>query len=208
MKHLTLLQIIKEELSNFSDWQSNEPSIADRYYEKLTGAAAQQQKQQPVEKTDAELIGYVTITWGTPIKTPIPVYKNPKSLNDFEKFVRGFLLSNGDFYLAKKGDALHFDILDMLDKKGILPHGSTQDYATTYPAEFIAVQRIFNTNSFSQSSEYDEFPDNYAQYFKIANTKFPYKFQNITINEEQLDPNLQISYLPQGYQHNILDELK
>jgi hypothetical protein len=50
-----LMQIVKEEVNGyFSDWQVEEPSIADKYYEKKLGIS-----KEPDIKIDAELIGYI-----------------------------------------------------------------------------------------------------------------------------------------------------
>lgn len=201
MKLSKIIQIIKEEISGFyNDWDMNdEPSIADRYYEKKLGITT-----PPKGKVDAEEIGYVTTMWGKKIDSPIPVYKNPKSLDGFERYCRGILLNNGDLYLANSDKAMHDDILKMLAGIGLIPLGKTYNYSTEYPEEFVAVQKNFD-NSFTQSMAYDDFPVYYAQMFDDANRKHPYKFAKVQI-DEQLDPNWLTSYMPDGYEHNILDE--
>lgn len=175
MKLRQLLQIIKEEVNGFyNDWSMNdEPSIADRIYQRQgidTQTASQQQQQ-----IDAEQAGYVDKRGNTPIK-PIPVYKNPKSLDGFTNEARGILLSNGDFYLAQS-DVLHDNMLSMLASKGIVPLQATFNYGQKYPEEFVAVIRTFNTNNFSQSSAYDEFPEYYEEIFNIARQKQPFTFR-------------------------------
>lgn len=201
MKLSKIIQIIKEEISGFyNDWDMNdEPSIADRYYEKKLGITT-----LPKGKIDAEKVGYVTTMWGKKIDTPIPVYKNPKSLDGFEKYCRGVLLNNGDLYLANSDKTMHDDLLKMLAEKGLIPLGKTYNYSTEYPEEFVAVEKNFD-NSFTQSTAYNDFPIYYAQMFDDANRKHPYKFAKVQV-DEQLDPNWLISYMPDGYEHNILDE--
>ena len=183
MKLSRLVQIIKEEISNFTtDWSMNdEPSLADRYYEKQ-GIDTQTQQQQQVNPIDAELVGYVDKQLQSPI-TPVPVYKNPRTLDGFTKEARGILLSNGDLYLAQSYNAFHDNILPMLAAKGIVPHGATHNYDRNFPEEFVAVQRTFNTNNFSQSTAYDEFPPHYEEIFAIGRQKQPYTFKAFPLKQ-------------------------
>ena len=113
MKLNRLLQIIKEELEDFYDY-NKEQSMADKYLEKNTTVAA----MSPNIKIDAEIVGYVDKGMSGKLKEPIPVYKNPKNLNGFSSNSRGVLLSNGDFCLAPL-PILHDFILEMLGQKGI-----------------------------------------------------------------------------------------
>jgi hypothetical protein len=203
MKLNRVLQIIKEELEDFYDYDK-EQSMADKYLEKNTTVST----MSPNIKIDAEIIGYVDRGMSGKLKEPIPIYKNPKNLNGFSSNSRGVLLNNGDFYLAPT-PILHDFILEMLGQKGIIPYGKVYDYNLEYPEEFIAVIRIGNTNKFGQSTAYFKFPEHYQEIFNIANQKKPFQFVNQPYMDEMespLDPNYQISYMPQGYQHNILDE--
>jgi hypothetical protein len=172
-----ILQIIKEEIEN---WFDDEPSMADKYYEKLTGSAAQQPSKPEEPQIDGEKVGLVTTMWGKPLSPkipPIPIYKNPRSLNGFESYARGVLLADGTFYLALNDKALHDDLLGVLAKIGVIPYAKTFEYFHNYPSEFIAVQRVFHLNKFAQSSAYDEFPFYYGQTFEEANKKHSaYKF--------------------------------
>jgi len=165
----SVLQIINEEIQDFySDWRGDdEPSLADKYYEKR-GIATASKQEQP--KINAELIGYVDKQWTTPI-TPIAVYKNPENLNGFASGTRGILISNGDFYVAQSFNAFHDNILQLLSQKGIVPLGSIFDYDEKYPEEFIAVVRTFTSNNFSQSTAYDDFPPYYEEMFAVAEKK-------------------------------------
>jgi hypothetical protein len=204
MKLNRVLQIIKEELEDFYDYDK-EQSMADKYLEKNTTVAI----MNPNIKIDAEIIGYVDRGMSGKLKEPIPVYKNPKNLNGFSSNSRGVLLSNGDFCLAPL-PILHDFILEMLGQKGIIPYGKVYDYNLEYPEEFIAVIRIGNTNKFGQSSAYNEFPEYYQEIFDLANKKQPFYFTNhpyIDEIESPLDPNYQITYFPQGYDANLLYEI-
>jgi len=170
MKFSRLLQIIKEE---FENWYNDEPSLADKYYEKKNITT---QEPQQTNQIDAELVGYVDKQGQNSI-TPIPVYKNPKNLNGFTKETRGILLSNGDFYVAQSYNALHDNILSMLAAKGVVSYKATHNYDRDFPEEFVAVQRTFNTNNFGQSMAYDEFPLHYQEMFEIGTQKQPYTFK-------------------------------
>jgi hypothetical protein len=206
-----LLQIIKEEVQSwFKDYdQSSLDAYSDKYLN--TNApppkvAPQQQKPQ----LDGQLIGYVTKEWSRTIPVPIPIFKNPKTLTGAEAGARGVLLANGDFYLTPSAKAYHDNILDVLGEKGIIPVATAYHYYEHLPEEFVAVQRVFNTNTFSQSAAYDEFPEYYTQIFAIGNQKQPFDFKPVPtgVNEMEspLDPNMQISYRPEGYVDNNLYE--
>jgi len=201
---LSILQIIKEEIENFySDWErSNEPSFVDKYYEKYK--IRKQSEKQPL--INAEIIGYVS-DGISGISPSIAIYKNPKNLEGFGTATRGVLLYNNDFYLAQSYQALHWKILELLVKRGIVSSHDAQNYYNEYPKDFIAVERDGHTDIFEPSSAYDKnyFPTYYELIFYNANKKLPFKFRKSNLSE-QLDPNNLVSYIPQGYEHNILDE--
>ena len=204
MKLNRLLQIIKEELEDFYDYDK-EQSMADKYLEKNTTVATMSSNI----KIEAEIVGYVDRGMSGKLKEPIPVYKNPKNLNGFSSNSRGVLLSNGDFCLAPS-PILHDFILEMLGQKGIIPYGKVYDYNLKFPEEFIAVIRIGNTNKFGQSTAYFKFPEYYQEIFDLANKKQPFEFVNQPYMDEMespLDPNFQISYFPQGYDAGLLYEI-
>jgi hypothetical protein len=203
---LSVIQLILEELQDFYDYDQ-EQSMADRYLQKHVAI-----DPAPKEQVDAELIGYVDKQYGRKLSEPIPVYKNPQALKGFGYDTRGVLVENGDLYLAKSWQAMHDDILDMLSKKNIVPYAQIYHYFNLLPEEFIAVQRAGSTNTFGQSSAYDEFPDYYDGMFEIANQRQPFQFKayppdpNLNETESPLDPNFMGSNIPDGYDANILYE--
>lgn len=204
----SIFQVIKEEIQNFfSDWSmGDEPSMADKYYQKQLGIDTETSKT-----VNAEIVGNINKDWGRrPLKEPIPVYKNPKNLIGFGSVARAILLNNGDFYVAKTYFAAHESILELLAERGIIPYESQYGYGSNYPKEFVAVQRNGTTNVFSQSEAYKEFPNHYIEIFDIGNEKQPYTFkESPTVNEQiqsPLDPNWMISNIPQGHDANILYE--
>jgi len=205
MKSLTVLQIINEEINTwFNDYDQN---TLDAYSDKFLGSQNSSQPTQQIQ-IDGELIGYVTKEWARQLPTPIPIYKNPKSLNGVGIGARGVLLNNGDFYLTPSANAMHDNILTVLSEKGIIPHAKAYQYYNNYPEEFIAVQRVFRTNTFSQSASYDKFPQHYEEIFRLGNQKHPYQFKAVNLNEIEspLDPMNQYSNIPPGYDANILYE--
>jgi hypothetical protein len=181
MKIMRLLQIIKEEISNYySDWQmGNEPSIADKIYTKSQGIETEKPE---TNKINAELIGYVKEQNNRPLPKPIPIYKNPKTLTGFSHDTRGILLNNGDLYLAQNYNALHENTLELLAEHKIVTYVSIYNYAQNYPRNFIAVVRAGSENIFGQSTAYDEFPDYYKDIFNLANQKQPFEFQGYNFN--------------------------
>jgi hypothetical protein len=184
MKLSRLLEIIKEEVQDyFSDWSMNdEPSLADKYYEKNLGIMA----QPPAQHIDGEYFGTLRTIWGKPIEKPINVYKNPKTLTGFGSTTRGVLVSNGDLYVAETTDGMHSDILELLADKGVIPHESvTSDYDSRLPKEYITIIRTATTNQFAQSPGYEAFPDYYVRMFDLANRKHPtIKFRNISPKQQ------------------------
>jgi len=198
-----LLQIIREELEDFYDY-NQEQSMADRYFKTYAAPPS----ANPTINTNTQVIGYVDKAPLGKMAVPIPVYKNPKNIKDFGMNARGVLLSNGDFYLASSAVALHDFILPMLSEKGIIPYDKVYDYNYNYPEEFIAVQREGTTNQFRESTVYHEFPEYYQQIFDNANKVQPFKFvhdDSLDEIESPLDPNIQISYFPQGYDAGIVN---
>jgi hypothetical protein len=210
-----LLQIIKEEIENWfnDDDQSALNAYSDKYMSINAPPAtvAPTQTQQP--KLDGELVGYVTKEWTRDLKVPIPIFKNPKSLAGAEAGARGILMANGDFYLTPKATAMHDNILVALGEKGIIPYAKAHYYYKDLPEEFVAVERIGNTNVFGQSAAYNQFPEYYLEIFNIGEQKQPYKFKalptysNVNEIESPLDPNYQITYFPQGYDAGLLYEI-
>ena len=208
MKVSRLLQIINEELEDFYDFDQ-EQNMANKYFQTYAAPPP----ENPEIKTDAPIAGFVTQSTHGQLANPIPIYKNPKDITGFGMNARGVLLPNGDLYLASSASALHDFILSMLGEKGIIPYGKAYDYNLNYPEEFIAVQRMGLDNKFTESSAYGEFPEYYQQMFDNANKVQPFKFEYLPYDdsldeiESPLDPNLQISYFPQGYDAALLYEI-
>ena len=173
-----LIQIINEEIQQ---WYDDEPSIVDRYYQNKGITMSPQNSREEKPKLSGELIGYVTKAWTAPLKQPVAIYKNPRNLTGFPTTARGVLVNSGDVYIGQTEEALHYNILELLAKEGIVPYDSVvPNYGQTMPEEYITVIRMMGTNRFTQSPDaYKEFPEYYIQMFDLANTMHPYKFQVI-----------------------------
>lgn len=61
-------------------------------------------------------------------------------------------------------------------KRGLIPLVSKYSYGDRLPEEFVAVVRASISNTFGQSSAYDEFPE-YYPIFDEANKKHQYNFR-------------------------------
>jgi hypothetical protein len=177
MNTARLFQIITEELEDFYDYGS-EQSMADKYFERQVALA----KAEPQVKVNAELIGYISNQFGRQLPQPIPVYKNPKTLEGFKSECRGVLLANGEFYCSTSSQTVHDYILQLLSEKGIVPYAKIYDYRLNYPEEFVCVQRVALTERFAQSTAYDDVPEYYNQIFDIANKTQPFTFIPIDYN--------------------------
>lgn len=174
-----IIKIIKEEIDR---WFDDEPSLLDKYHEKRFGTG-RQEPQQDYKQNDAsngQLVGFLDKAWTQKLNNPIPVYKNPKNLNNFDINVRGVLLQNGDLFLGGTAEAMHWNILQLLLKLGYLDRNvSIVSYSTTMPEEFITVVRLGKSNNFSDGGSYNEFPIYYETMFDDANKLHSYKFKSL-----------------------------
>ena len=181
--HLNLIQIIKEELDN---WFDDEPSLADKYYQKNLGITKQPSQQQ-LQKLSGEYIGDLNKAWSINLDKPVAVYKNPENLNGFDNNTRGILLDNGDIYLAQNRTGLHFNIIELLGKKNIIPMNSVvHNYGRKMPENYITIVRNGN-NGFIQSTAYDEFPPYYEAMFDYANEVQPFTFTQVSLEANHED---------------------
>ena len=181
-----IIGIINEEIDRWFD--DDESSLLDKYYEKKFGIVKEPpQKEIDVNPNDiskGELIGFLDKSWETKLDNPIPVYKNPISLDSFDHSARGVLLENGDFFLGKSSEAMHLNILQLLVKLGYL--GSNvplTGYEQKKPKEYVAVGRIGRSDIFKESGVFDEFPEYYQVMFDNANKKHKYKFRNFSVKK-------------------------
>lgn len=181
-----ILQIIKEEAQKWFDDNHNyfndEPSIADRYYDRA-GIQTPRSSQNNPNEISGELIGYVIKAWTTELKEPIGIYKNPKNLRGYDKNARAILTDAGDIYVGTDEKAFHYNMLELLAKKNIIPSSSVVlNYGQQMPEEYITVLREGLTNTFVQSTAYDEFPIYYEEMFEYARQRQVFNFKIVAFD--------------------------
>jgi len=178
-----LIRIINEEIQALTEfWDEDQPhSWVDKIHQDKGMMTSPNNPQEEQPKLSGELIGHVTKAWTAPLKQPVAIYKNPRNLTGFPNMARGVLIENGDVFIGQTEDSLHYNILELLAKEGIIPYSSVvPNYGQTMPEEYITVIRMMGSNKFTQSPDaYEEFPEYYIQMFELANTMHPYKFVEI-----------------------------
>lgn len=130
----SLLQIINEEILN----ELIDPNTGNLY---------QPPGLDPTHvKLFEDIIGHAT---GNSNK-PITLYKNPKSIDRFEKWVKGILDDEGNLYIEDvKGDWLHTDMAIRLKQLSAIHfHGNFFNNKDN----FLSIYRIDNTNNFGLSN--------------------------------------------------------
>jgi hypothetical protein len=75
--------------------------------------------------------------------------KNPNSLDGLGKSVRGVILPNGDYYTENYSEKIHYDLLEILANKGVIPVNPKKDWSKKTPQEsgFLTVQRYKDTDA-------------------------------------------------------------
>lgn len=114
------------------------------------------------------------------------LYKNPQTLKKFMPFARGILTPGGDLYIVdynfdtqKNHDVyIHSDIVEWLNEKHILDNCTYEegDDPVDYIDEFLAVERLSDTNEFLLAESYPEdvigeFSNEIRQWERIWNQK-------------------------------------
>jgi len=163
-------KLIKEE-----QWNDNEESLSDKIYARRFGIetpAIKSPNTNSVYNANGEFMGQGKRENGMPYS----VYRNPQSLSDFPKDARGILLPDGTLYLSDNNEIGHYNLIDFLASKHIIPNGNRMHYHVNYPEEFVAVIRNGTRNELVQSVAYEEFPYYYEEMFDNANKKYPFKF--------------------------------
>lgn len=87
----------------------------------------------------------------------VPIYKNPKSLDGFDKGVRGVVDKDGNLYLALIQEGIiHDNILDGLKSSNIISSGTRgwDDPEKFDQYDFVTVQRIWGKNKFAIGESY------------------------------------------------------
>ena len=160
-----------EDLTNFLNKGNMEEGVGDKYAEKKFNIPDSDKefekdfksyKQNEIEKP----FGYVDLSNGKRVE----VYKNPKSLNNFDDDVRAIGDVRGNLYVAVKNNGfLHGH---MAKNIGL---GSTLHDIYVKPSEFVLLHRIDNTNDFG-------FADSTSNQYYVPSTNKPLSYYKNAIN--------------------------
>jgi len=124
--------------------------VADKYASRLFGIPDEEEefnKQYLIQK------------YGKPaakVKN-VPIYKNPKSLDGFDKGVRGIVTENGDLYLAFSQEGpIHQTIINALKSVGVITGktGGWEDVDNFNEFDFITIQRVWGKEKFAIGESY------------------------------------------------------
>ena len=144
---MDIQKIIREEIQGFIE------GVGDKYAENKFGIADpdktyMQQTQAAIKNSDnGELVGYTRLGYDYNSKKTdpnSPVFKNPKSLKNFEKFVRAFSDDKGNLYVGLiNGDYTHDNMGNAVGIGG---------YAKIYDLKYgLTWNRVGTTNKFGLS---------------------------------------------------------
>ena len=103
---------------------------------------------------DERLIGRSDTSFGD--EQFIPVYLNPIGLDLLGPWTRGISLPNGDFYVGKKYNLIHIDIINFLCEIGILKDHPRSYFGPGGYMKLIAWQREDKTSDFYLGESYDD----------------------------------------------------
>lgn len=180
MNFSRLIQIINEEMQPIAEfWDEDQPHAwMDKFHQ---NKGMMQEPENVPDSSNGALFDYLTTKYGGgKYDPPVPIYRNPKNLTNFPLVARGILTANGDVYVSLTNEGQHYDILQLLASKGVIPQSSvTLDYSKRMPREFVAVLR-FGKNRFVQSTSYGDFPQEYDEMFDLGNKlRSPISFQKV-----------------------------
>lgn len=153
--------IIKEELNNFVN-ELIDPNQGNIYM------------PQGLDPTHVRLFEDVIGTATNDMWNPTTLYKNPKTINRFESWIRGILDSDGNLFVEdRREDWTHEEMANRLKILGAINfNGNFYDNRD----KFIPLIRVDNTNNFGLSDSARKNIDN-INILQLANQKLPqYKF--------------------------------
>jgi len=100
----------------------------------------------------------------------LEIIKNPQSLKEFAKNVRGVIVFSGDLFIELHTGAIHNDIIKILQDKNIISKDVKKNWGNILPIEpnFITVQRNKDSNiiAIGESNRILYIKDNYEKYIK------------------------------------------
>ena len=79
-------------------------------------------------------------------KHNLVIIKNPVDLKNIGSSVRGIIDSEGNLYLEQRSVGIHQELVDKLQKLGLVKMGYIYSVGETLPSEYISVQRFGDSN--------------------------------------------------------------
>lgn len=154
-------KVVSESFNEFLKKDKIEEGVGDKFAEKEFnipqnyGDFEIKHGQQQIKEEGNQEIGTITHSMLSkkPLKVPVKVYKNPKSLKGFGIGARGVITKTGDLYLADSAEVIHYDILDLMEEKNIIPEGTGKGWEDMHKIDFLTIQRValFNVIAIGES---------------------------------------------------------
>jgi len=192
-------KLLERKQGDFSEADITKEGVGDKYAQKAYGIpdaddSFEDKYQQHVmsqrkDPENGELVGHVMS--GDPYEeedpTPVNIYKNPKSLKNFGKYVRAVADKNGNIYVSQtNGDFMHGEMISALR----LNRGDVVEF-----------YRDAETNRFGVSSTFiyhltKSYMDLSAEQIikLVRNNK---ELQDVFRRVNKRNPDFEFSYLPQ-----------
>ena len=159
----TVKNIVNEEIVNVLNPLTIE-GVADVYAEKTFG----------IPDTGKDVVTKTTPLQGEVVHRDGDwmLIRNPNSLEGLGKSVRGVILPNGDYYTENYAEKIHYDLLEILALKGVLPYNPKKNWSKKTPQEsgFLTVQRYKDTDTIAIGEsnrllyDYEFYKANIGQY--------------------------------------------
>lgn len=158
---MNILSVINEEIHKFI----KKEGVGDKYLEKkynIPDEFNDFNKKYMGTKIDKNKVIVEKGDW--------KLIKNPESLENLDKSVRGVITKDGNLYVESYSEIIHNDILKILADKNIIPFVPKKDWGRKLPEEsgFLTVQRYKDSPymAIGESNRllYDE--DDYNKYIE------------------------------------------
>ena len=183
---------------NILEKNDTNEGVGDKFVEKKYGMKSEfddfeKQYQLNIENNKLIVVGDIELA------------VNPKSLNGINANVRGVVDTNGNLYIEQTQDNLHYKLIDVLVRKGII--GNQNDWEYDIPKNFITIIRDGNSNIFylgesnkqmmlsdrtqnmwywENIADYNDVKPVFQNFLDKAKTKNPkYNFMNVNILDKE-----------------------
>ena len=172
----------------------------DAYYERKFGVK-REEHEIPIFKKD------VVATVKDDRLKEIPIFKNPKNLNDYDDEVRAIADEDGNLYVAFQDRLFNHGMMgNALMDAGEIKTKKYNDLARTHSSasgvyadqkHFLLLQRLYNTNTFIASDVFDWVggeTERMIQRLRSKNSQFNYKLPEYEEDYDELDDDDAIVY--------------